>query len=500
MAVARLRTMLVQMRRLVTAGPEEDAELLGRFVAARDTNAFELLVWRHGAMVFGLCHNVCRSEQDAEDAFQATFLALARKAGAIGRRRSVGSWLYKVALRAALRARAVTAARAARERPLGNCPALADSECTSDMRALVRDEVYRLPEKYQRPLVLFHFEGKSLDEVALELGCAVGTVGSRLSRARGRLRQRLAGHGLALSLAAAAAGGAQAMPPADLVAGTVRAALTLESLTGVVSSNVACLTEGVLRAMFWNKLKFVASFALAAAVVTAGLAGVSYGLLAAEDDKKAPPPAASTPTSGVIFKGFGTVLDPDGDCKFTVQSDKLTITLPGKDHALCIEQNRMNAPRILRELSGDFIAQVKVTSEMPKGAESVVGSRRPFHGAGLLLWVDEKTYIRLEKAQVVINGETSSYANFELRKDGDFTIGGSTDVTPSDKTTYLRLERRGSKVYGAASDDGIQWASLKPMDIELPKTVKVGILAGHNTSSGYDVAFEEFKVFRDEAK
>src|SRR2546425_765064 len=91
------------------------------------------------------------------------------------------------------------------------------------MRRLVTagpDEVYRLPEKYQRPVVLFHFEGKSLDEVALELGCAVGTVGSRLSRARGRLRRRLARRGVALSLAAAAAADVRAAPPAGLVAGT----------------------------------------------------------------------------------------------------------------------------------------------------------------------------------------------------------------------------------------------------------------------------------------
>src|SRR5207253_7665000 len=118
MAVARLRTMLGQMRRLGTAGPEDEADLLGRFVAARDAAAFELLVWRHGAMVFSLCRNVCGCEQDAEDAFQATFLTLARKAGTIGRRHSLGSWLYKVALRAAVRARQVTAVRAARERPL----------------------------------------------------------------------------------------------------------------------------------------------------------------------------------------------------------------------------------------------------------------------------------------------------------------------------------------------------------------------------------------------
>src|SRR5262245_23308274 len=141
MAVARLRILVGQMRRLVSAGPEviADAELVRRFVAARDSAAFEILVWRHGAMVFGLCQNVCRSEQDAEDAFQATFLTLARKAGTIGRRHSVASWLYKVAYRAALAARRTAATRAVRECALAvDRPSTAPEELTADERALVR--------------------------------------------------------------------------------------------------------------------------------------------------------------------------------------------------------------------------------------------------------------------------------------------------------------------------------------------------------------------------
>jgi RNA polymerase sigma factor (sigma-70 family) len=499
MAATQLRTMLGQVRRLVAAGPGDDVRLLQRFVAARDAEAFELLVWRHGAMVFRLCASVCRSEQDAEDAFQATFLTLARKAGAIGRRHSLGSWLYKVAYRAALRARQATATRAARERPLiGDDPAAAGPDDFADVRALVRDEVSRLPEKYQRPLVLFHFEGKSLDEVALELGCAVGTVGSRLSRARGRLRRRLAGRGLAVSLAALAAADARAMPPRSLVAQIVGAVTGPGAHT--VSTNVASLTEGVVRAMFWNKLKLASSLVLACAVVSTGLAGLSYRLLAAEDKKSPAPPAAAPAKGWVTLKGWGMALDPDGDCKFAVQTDKLTITLPGKDHALCIEQNRMNAPRVLRDIQGDFIAQVKVSGDYPKAAESVVGTRRPFHGAGMLLFVDDKTYIRLERAQVYTDGEPVPYVNFELRKDGEFARGGDTTVQPTEKGTYLRLERRGGKVYGSASNDGIQWAALEPIEIELPKTIKVGLVAGHNTSSGYEPAFEEWKIFREVTK
>jgi RNA polymerase sigma factor (sigma-70 family) len=471
--------------------------LLARFVAGREPAAFEILVWRHGAMVFNLCQNICRREQDAEDAFQATFLALARKAGTIGRRHSLGSWLYKVAYRIALRARESAAVRAARERPLvHDCPAASAHESPFDVRSLVRDELFRLPEKYRRPLVLFHLEGKTLDEIALELGCPLGTAGSRLSRARDRLRRRLVGRGLAGALTAVCAE-AQAAPPAMLVAETVRAALTPD-FAATVSIHVASLTEGAVRAMFWNKLKLVASFVLASVVLTTGLAG----FLAAQDGKPAKPladqPAA---TSGALaLKDWGAALDPDADCKFAVQNDKLTILIPGKDHALCIEQNRMNAPRILRDVTGDFIAQVKVSGEFPAGATSVVPTRRAFQGAGLLLWLDEKTYIRLERAEVNIDGKNVSYANFELRKDADFTRGGDTTVQPTEKATYLRLERRGNKVYGSASNDGIQWAALEPIEIDLPKKVKVGLLAGHNTSTAFEPSFEEWKIFQEVAK
>ena len=179
---ARLRILLGQMHRLTNAGPVpfSDADLLQQFVAGRDAAAFEVLVWRHGAMVFNLCQNICRGEQDAEDAFQATFLALARsrKRSAVVRRSAVGFTRSPIASQSERRQTAAT--RAVRERPLTHdYAAAAEADCPADLRNLVRDELFRLPEKYQRPLFLFHFEGKSLDEIAHELGCPVGTAGSR---------------------------------------------------------------------------------------------------------------------------------------------------------------------------------------------------------------------------------------------------------------------------------------------------------------------------------
>src|SRR5262249_11379095 len=151
-----------------------DTDLLERFAAVRDEAAFELLAWRHGPMVLGVCRRVLGDFHEAEDAFQATFLVLARKAASAARHRSAGGWLHTVAYRVALRARARRAARTARERPLGEPPpdaALdpAGEAARREVRRVIDEEVNRLPEKYRTPFVLFHLEGRGSAEVAREL-------------------------------------------------------------------------------------------------------------------------------------------------------------------------------------------------------------------------------------------------------------------------------------------------------------------------------------------
>src|SRR5262249_32616428 len=153
--------------------------------------------------------------------------------------------------------------------------------------------------------------------------------------------------------------------------------------------------------------------------------------------------------------GWGKAVDPDGDCKFSLDQGKLTIKLPGKDHALAFERNQMNAPRVLRDVEGDFVVQVKVHGEYPAGAMSVVESRRPFHGAGLLVWSDEKNYIRLERAELVFGNDNVNYASWELRRDGNFERVGNTGELPlTEKEYYLRIERRDGKFYSGVSSDG----------------------------------------------
>src|SRR5438105_10834253 len=132
--------------------------------------------------------------------------------------------------------------------------------------------------------------------------------------------------------------------------------------------------------------------------------------------------AAPVAQEGLSVPGIGSAIDPAGDCKFAFRDGKLTITLPGTDHGLSVEQNRMGSPRVLQEVAGDFIVQVKVCGEFPQGATSLIETRRAFYGAGLLLWQDEGTYLRLERAEMVLDDKNVSYGNFELRKDREFAI------------------------------------------------------------------------------
>src|SRR5262249_38658907 len=195
----------------------------------KEESAFEALVRRHGPMVLGVCRRILHNAQDAEDAFQATFLVLLRKAPSIARREVLGSWLYTVAYRTATRARALRHRRRAKGRGEGEgaTPQAPGESPWGELAPLLDREVSRLPDRYRGPLVLCHLQGKSRQDVARQLGLPAGTVSSRLARGRQMLRKRLARQGVALSTGALAAllseGAALAALPGPLVAGTGRA-------------------------------------------------------------------------------------------------------------------------------------------------------------------------------------------------------------------------------------------------------------------------------------
>jgi RNA polymerase sigma factor (sigma-70 family) len=274
-----------------------DQELLERFTSRRDEAAFAALVRRHGPMVFRLCRRILHNEHDAEDAFQATFLALSRKAGLLRPRASLGGWLHDVAYRIAQKARIASARRARHE---GHAAArqVADPLAQislAEAHELLDRELARLPDKFRIPLVLCYLEGLTRDEAAQQLGWSSSTLKSRLEQARERLRRRLGSRGLALSGALVASlfyeETASAAVPAALLDATVKAATLLAAggtAAAVVPARVASLSEGGLNAMFRTKLRVIA-----AVVIAFGLVGV--GAIVLTHRAAADKPAAAQP-------------------------------------------------------------------------------------------------------------------------------------------------------------------------------------------------------------
>jgi RNA polymerase sigma factor (sigma-70 family) len=282
MATGPLSSVLRQLRTTVLRDGDApgDGQLLETFIARRDEAAFAALVRRHGPMVLGVCRRVLGHVQDAEDAFQATFLVLVRKATTVVPRDLLGHWLYGVAYRTALKARALVARRQGRERQVQQMPEpeTLPEDAWTDLQPLLDRELSRLAEKYRVPLVLCELEGKSKKEVARALGLPEGTVSSRLARARQALRRRLTQRGLALSAGALSAAlseaGAAAGVPLPLLLATVKAAVPITgagAAAAAVPAPVAALTEGVLKAMLLTKLKIGATFLLALGALALGV-------------------------------------------------------------------------------------------------------------------------------------------------------------------------------------------------------------------------------------
>ncbi len=265
-----------------------DAQLLERFVKRRDEPAFAALVARHGPMVLGVCRRLVRDAQEAEDAFQATFLILTRKAASIQRQPLLAGWLYGVACRVAIRLRSQTARRRTREQTDADLTVLAaaDDGAYSEVRPLVHEEVGRLPDKYRSAVVLCYLEGKTNEEAALQLRWPVGSVKSRLARARELLRTRLGRRGLTLSAGllttALAANKATASP--GLTDATIRGAALFAAgdavAGGLVTARAVKLSYGVLRTMLLTKGKILAALVLTLAML-GGASGLAYRSLAA---------------------------------------------------------------------------------------------------------------------------------------------------------------------------------------------------------------------------
>lgn len=252
--------------------------LLGRYVAHGDEAAFAVLLQRHASMVLAVCRRVLGHVQDAEEAFQATFLLLARKASGIRKRDSVAAWLHGAAHRIALKARVQAARRRKRERaarPVEN-PEPAAALAWQELETVLDEELRRLPKRNHAPLVLFYLQGNTQEEIAAELGCPLGTVRSRLARGRDLLRKALARRGLTLSTAALAtalaAHTASAAVPAALLLETAHAACRLaagHAVGEVAAAPIAALATSGARTLRFHALHALVAVGLAAVAVAA---------------------------------------------------------------------------------------------------------------------------------------------------------------------------------------------------------------------------------------
>ncbi len=303
-----LHPLLHYLRRLggiAGAGALEDAQLLRRFLDSRDESAFTMIVQRYGAMVWGLCVRRLGETPEAEDAFQATFLVLVRKAASLHGPQPLGPWLYGVANRTALKLRGKRARQSARETALPE--QLADQqlrEMRVDLRPILDEEINRLPTKYRLPVVLCYLQGMSNEEAARQLGCAKGTIFSRLSRARDLLRRRLIRRGLEVSAGALATSLAEnvslrAAPSLALREITIRTSLLLATGTAgqSLSAPLAALVEGVVRSMFLSKVKIAVTGLLVLSLIGSGAGFVAHRTSAGQPASKlaatpVPPEAA----------------------------------------------------------------------------------------------------------------------------------------------------------------------------------------------------------------
>jgi RNA polymerase sigma factor (sigma-70 family) len=271
---------LKDIRQLVEAhdGADlSDRQLLERFAGRNDEAAFAQLVRRHGPMVLGVCRRVLGNRHDAEDAFQAAFLVLARRAAAVRWQDSAGGWLFRVAYHLALKMRAAADRRRTRPLPDVAGPDAEAGQPGWELRAILDEELGRLPEKYRAVLLLCHCEGKTRAEAARRLGWKEGAVKIRLERGRALLRARLARRGLAVSGlllgSLLAPGAATATLPATLVPVVVASArlFALGKLSAAAATHSAALAEGVLSAMKMTRLKIAALLLLAVGVGALGM-------------------------------------------------------------------------------------------------------------------------------------------------------------------------------------------------------------------------------------
>jgi RNA polymerase sigma factor (sigma-70 family) len=312
----RLNHLLYRLRRLAArSGPDPDATLLNRFVSERDPLAFEALVRRHGPLVLGVCRRLLGDSPDAEDAFQATFLVLARRASSIRATSPLAAWLYGVASRVALGARSAAARRRRHEAldehlsPTDGQPDPLSQLSARELLAALEEEIRRLPEVYRLPVVLCCLDGLTLEEAAQHLSWTPGSVKGRLERGRARLHARLVRRGLALPACLAAAEvvrGAGLVVPISWIT-AARTALQ------AAPAGATQLAQVALPGLLLTRFKIATALALGLLAVAAG-AGVYSAVVRGRPAGPGPAtgelPQAAGPIAPVREEGTDVLADP----------------------------------------------------------------------------------------------------------------------------------------------------------------------------------------------
>jgi RNA polymerase sigma factor (sigma-70 family) len=343
-----------------------DREVLERFVDSRDESAFEVLLARHGPMVLNVCRQLLREPHDVEDAFQAAFLVLVRKAGSIRVEDSLGPWLYAVASRTAARARANRRRRNERESSRGDPPETANEDdlAALEIPQVVQEELSRLPERLRTPLVLCYLQGLTHDLAARQLGCPVGTVRSRLARARALLQKRIVRRGLSLSAAAIAtaleSNAKAAVVPPHIHMSLIKVANRCVSESarfsgGVgVTASVAAISEGVLCVMRIKNLAILGAALLSLGALVSFVGVSAFSAADQSGDKavvrsdakteSAPEKSAVQPEPATISKTYYV-------------GDILAITLPLRSERVVVTGQQLNAMSHLINLITTTVAR-----------------------------------------------------------------------------------------------------------------------------------------------
>jgi RNA polymerase sigma factor (sigma-70 family) len=397
MATAHQGTLLRHLHTLAASQARQrtNGQLLDDFANRRDEAAFTILVARHGPMVLRVCRRVLNHEQDAEDAFQATFLVLARNSRSVRKPEALAAWLRGVAFRTAMKAKRGAARRRTHEAHLKSLPPKpATSPSWDDVQAVLDEEIQFLPESFRMAFALCVLEGKSVPEAAACLEVKPGTVSSRLTRARQRLQRQLARRGIQLTAMLAALSVAEgigrASVPAFLSHSTIRLALSVE----VIPSHIAALAAGVTRAMFLTKIKIATAVLLAAGIIAGAGAGMHFQLTAAGSDapsaaeKPTPPerPATAAKDKETVNLS-GRVLDPVGK---PVAGAKLYQAFSVE----FIEHNAPPPPRLRGTSDSDGRFHFPVSKEdLDRNAESALQVIAVSDGFG-------PGWVRLDKARI----------------------------------------------------------------------------------------------------